>query len=183
LAWFIGTAKDDVTRRYVDYIRTAVDQLGIKKVLLVGTSSGGFGAIAMAPNFPEALAIAFSPQTHVGRFGEKWANVFTAAAFPEFETYSDVEAAFGRRVDLAELYLSTNDGRVWYVQNDGDDAHVERQMGPFMEVVDGRVTFVIEHHANGHTPPTVTRLRQWIEYGIENFDGDPRGFALKRLQS
>jgi pimeloyl-ACP methyl ester carboxylesterase len=180
IGWFIGTTNDNVTDRYAEHIRAAVAQLSIDRLVLAGASSGGYAAIALAPRLPNALALAFSPQVNVGRYGAAWAKAFTTAAFPDYQSYSELEAAQGDRVDLATLYRRTTGGRVWYVQNDGDDSHISAQMVPFRDELRGdtRVTFVVEHHCSGHNPPTVGRTKAWIEFACNNFDADPQPFRL-----
>lgn len=182
LAWFIGTADDDATEHARDLIRHVSEQLDIKQLIICGGSSGGYASIALAPHFPDALAIAWSPQTNVRRYGKVWAEWLRRTAFPEFETFADIEADPGLkpRLDLEELYRRAPGGRVWYVQNTGDESHIRQFSLPFEASLDGqdRVTFVYEHHCIGHNPPAPTRVRSWLQWAISNHGADPRTFAL-----
>lgn len=181
IGWFIGTAADDVTEHYTELIRHVIDQLGIEQLVIAGASSGGYATIALAPRFPDAISIAWSPQVNVRRFGAAWAEAFRRAAFPEQPTAADLEAnpRFRERVDLAELYRRLPGGNLWYVQNSGDESHVKAQSLPFEEEVGDRATFIYEHHCVGHNPPTVARVRAWIERALAQPDADPLEFALK----
>lgn len=180
IGWFIGTAEDDVTEHYTQLIRHISDQLHVEHVVIAGASSGGYAAIALAPRFPDAISIAWSPQVNVRRFGAAWAEAFRRAAFPEIPTAADLEAdpRFQERVDLAELYRRLPGGKLWYVQNSGDESHVKAQSLPFEDEVGERATFIYEHHCVGHNPPTVARVRAWIERALAAPDEDPMEFAL-----
>lgn len=180
IGWYLGREGEDATARLAALVRRVAAQLGVARIVLAGSSAGGFGAIALAPRIPGALAVAFSPQVHVRRFGEEWAERLRSAAFPSRERFEDLELDPGTRarVDLAALYDEVPGGRVWYVQNSGDVDHVALQRDPFEAAVDDRVTFVDEFHCAGHNPPTRTRVRAWIERALEAPDEDPRSFAL-----
>lgn len=180
IGWYVGREGEDATERLATLIGRVAGQLGVSRVIIAGSSAGGFGAIALAPRLPEALAIAFSPQVNVGRFGDSWAEALRRAAFPDHPDYASLEhdPAVRPRVDLAALYGEQQGGRVWYVQNSGDLEHVALQREPFEHAVDDRVVFIDEFHCAGHNPPTRTRVRAWIERAIELPDADPVPFAL-----
>lgn len=180
IAWYVGTAHDDVTQHYAELIRKFERELGTDELVIAGSSAGGFAAIACAPRLPHATVVAFSPQVNIGRFGSDWAERFRSAAFPEMPDYAAVEAdaTLRPRVDLAELFRRRRGGCVWYVQNSGDSSHVREQSGPFAAEVDERVTFIYEHHCTGHNPPTATRVVAWIEHALAAPESDPRAFAL-----
>lgn len=180
IGWYIGSEQDDAAEHLASLVRRVAAELRAERVLLAGASAGGFGAIALTPRVPRSLALAFSPQVNVGRFGERWADALRRAAFPQHEDYSALEAdsAIRPRVDLAALYERVSGGRVWYIQNTGDETHVTQQRQPFQSVAPERVTFIDEFHCPGHNPPTRTRVLAWIERALEDPDSDPRSFGL-----
>jgi len=173
IGWYVGGSGDDLTIRYSDLIREMADRLGASRVLIVGASAGGFGALAMSTYVPGSLALAFSPQTNIGRYSRQWSEFLTRHAFAGYRDYSAVEAQVPYRVDLAALYATRVGGRGWYVQNSGDVVHEADHMEPFRQSVDDRVAFVREYHCEGHNPPTTTRVRAWVEHALTNFDGGP----------
>lgn len=177
IGWYLGTREDDVTVRYGALIRCVANAVSAKQIIITGTSGGGFAAMALTPRVPRSLALAFSPQSNVGRFGEQWSDTLMKYAFDGLE-YSALEGASPHRTDIAALYKTDPRGRVWYVQNSGDDSHVRDHEQPLKGAVDERITFVSEFHAAGHTPPTPERVRAWIEFALDNFWSDPREFAL-----
>lgn len=180
IGWFIGTRDDDVTEHYAALIRKVADDVNAEQLVVAGASSGGFAAIALAPRLPEALCIAWSPQVSVERFGKNWAEALRRAAFPDvadFQSLKNDPCILGR-IDLADLYRRAKGGRLWYVQNSGDESHNVAQYEPFKAEKDPRVTFVPEHHCNGHNPPTVSRVVAWLNRALEAPEKDPRDFAL-----
>lgn len=179
IGWYSGGARENSTERLAHLINDVAEQLGVGRVLIQGASAGGFGALALTTMVPRSLALAFSPQTNMGRFSQgRPASSLISADRSGYSGYAEFEEAEPERADLGALYRSRQGGRAWYVQNTGDLDHVEAQMQPFQAVADDRVTFVSEHHCAGHNPPTTPRVRAWVEHALENFDGDPRPFAL-----
>lgn len=182
IGWYVGSDHEDATERLAELIRAAADALGVSRVIIAGASAGGFGAIALTPRVPNSLALAFSPQINIFRFGDAWADALRRAAFPHRQDWAELESdpSVLPRIDLAELYRRMPGGRVWYVQNSGDEAHVQLQREPFeQEVDDDRVVFIDEFHCAGHNPPTRTRVRAWIERALAAPANDPRDFALQ----
>ncbi|WP_413316659.1 hypothetical protein AA0Z99_08455 [Agrococcus sp. 1P02AA] len=179
IGWYIGSEDDDATQHLAALVRHIAAELGVERVIIAGSSAGGFGAMALTPHVPNSLALAFSPQVSVRRFGDEWADALRRAAFPDRSTFESLEddPALKPRVDLAALYGHVQGGRVWYIQNSGDETHVEQQRDPFAQLGDERVTFIDEFHCAGHNPPTRTRVRAWIERALESPDGDPLDFA------
>lgn len=180
IGWYIGSEHDNATEHLAALVRHIASRLGVDRVILAGSSAGGFGAMALTPRIPGSLALAFSPQVSVRRFGPEWADALRRAAFPDHPTFESVEQdpAIRPRVDLVSLYEQVTGGRVWYVQNSGDSTHVDQQQGPFARLGDPRVTFIDEFHCAGHNPPTRTRVRAWIDHALDSPDADPRAFAL-----
>ncbi|WP_188538568.1 hypothetical protein [Kocuria dechangensis] len=179
IGWYCGGSGEDSTDRLARLINEIAAQLGVEKIVIQGSSSGGFGALALTTRVPGSLALAFSPQTNMGRFSlGRSASWLVKAAFPEYVTYADFEDAEPTRADLGSLYADFEGGRAWYIQNSGDIDHLETQMYPFQPQVDDRVTFVLEHHCTGHNPPTPQRVRGWVEHAVANYHGDPQTFRL-----
>lgn len=177
IGWYLGGPDDDATERYSDLIQRVADSLGVRRVILTGASAGGFAALALTPRIPNSLAVVFSPQTNVGRFGDYWTTTLMKWAFPGM-TYSELEESAPERVDIATLYRALPGGRAWYIQNTGDDSHIADHRDPLAAEVEERITFIDEFHADGHCPPTVTRTFAWVQHALTHPDEDPRSFAL-----
>lgn len=176
--WYIGTRDWDATQALGGFVRNTAQKLGATRILFVGSSGGGFAALAMTTYLPGSMALAFSPQTKVTRFaGGAPARALCKAAFSG-QSLDDVVREHAPRFDLAALYAGTESGRAWYVQNSGDETRIATHLEPFRERVDSRVEFVLEHHCVGHNPPTPKRIRDWIVFACANFTADPQVFGL-----
>ncbi|WP_418606724.1 DUF6270 domain-containing protein [Georgenia sp. SUBG003] len=96
LAWYVGTESDNLTARYAKYIASLAEQTGVRRLVLVGISGGGFAALALSHMLPGSVALAISPQTRIGVY-EEWAyERFIETAFPAAASYEEVEASFPR---------------------------------------------------------------------------------------
>ena len=175
-AWYVGTPESPLTDRYARLIRSVAAQWDVEHTVIGGASSGGFAALALAPRVPEALAVAFSPQTRIRR--RPTATPFRQFVYNRFGGWDGIEARaeLRPRVDLLELYRRMPGGRSWYVQNTGDAEHLEQHARPFIAEHPYRVAMIEEYHCPGHNPPSVGRVTQWMQHALDEPDSDPRHF-------
>lgn len=166
LAWYTGDAGDNLTARYAALVRSVAVQCGASRIILLGFSGGGFTALAMAPLIAGSLALSFSPQVSIGSYYRFFADAYSNALYPEYESFEDVEAAFVQRLNLLELYrdpgVPTN---FVYVQNSGDAHHMNNHYLPFRELTDARVgaRFVLEHESDSHAAPSRERVSEMLD--------------------
>lgn len=179
LGWFIGTEKDNVTQRLATLIQDLGQRLGVRKIVLVGSASGGFAAMAMTPLISSSLALVFSPLADIYQHSNgAAARALCRAGFPDCKNLTELQTQHGQRTDLRRLYETTSSGRVWYVQNSGDPERVSSHMRRMTDLDDVRIEFVLEHFCSGHNPPTTRRIREWIHTAATNFNETPQQFAL-----
>lgn len=176
-AWYVGTPEVALTDRYAALIRSVMTQWEVEHTVIAGSSSGGFAALALAPRVPEALAIAFSPQTRIRL--RPTATPFRQFVYNRFGGWDGIEARpeLRPRVDLLELYRRHDGGNAWYVQNTGDAEHLARHAAPFIAEHPDRVTMVEEYHCPGHNPPSAGRVTEWVEHALEAPTSDPLAFV------
>lgn len=175
VGWYIGTADDDVTGRLAQLIHEVARQLGVTKILLTGAAAGGFAALALAARIEGSLALAFSPQTDIRLYAKGGpARSLIKAAFPASGSPDDAARTDPGRLELTALYRQQNAGRVWFVQNTGDEINLTRHMNPLQQAAGHQVEFILEHHCQGSNLPTPQRIRNWIEYACDHFEEDPQ---------
>lgn len=137
LAWYLGTAGLDLHAALARRVREVVEGLELSRVLLIGSSGGGFAALQVAAHLERADVLVFNPQTDVRRYHRRLARQALTTVFG-----SDVDAIIGapgtvERVDaIARLRGSTADLRVTYVQNVHDRHHVDEHLRPFLAARD-----------------------------------------------
>lgn len=67
LGWYVGDETYDPTPDLADLINSIARHLEVERVLLTGSSGGGFASMALAPRVENATALVFSPQTRIRR--------------------------------------------------------------------------------------------------------------------
>lgn len=199
LAWFTGSAKDDLTSRYAGLVAQAARQLGATKILFMGGSGGGFASLALAAKTPGSRALVFNPQTNIRKYWAKSVRLYLSRMFPEFDSASQL-GTLGVRADLATRRAAeiAADHQIFYVQNDDDGHHLESHLAPFaasrgMEPctgisVDGNIRLIVEHFAAGHNMPYRVVLNPFVDLALANWDrplgedpGSPENLAVSML--
>jgi hypothetical protein len=182
LAWFTGSAKDDLSSRYAELVSRTAMQLGATKVLFMGGSGGGFASLALASKTPGSRALVFNPQTNIRRYWAKSVRQYVGRLFPEFDS-ANALGTLGVRTNLATRLATETaaDHQVLYVQNDDDGHHLENHLRPFaasrgMEPRsgvsdDGNTRLVVEHFATGHNMPYRAVLNPFVNLALANWGG------------
>lgn len=184
LAWYIGNQDQDLTSEVADLIKDIAAAGDYERVLLTGSSGGGFASLAVSRQISGSLAVCFSPQTRVGDYERTAVNTFARVCFPGHGDYDSIEQANTPRVDLRNLYSNTRDRNfVWYVQNTRDFSHFEKHYTPFAEArgvdpvkggrdASNRIEFVPQELQDGHEPPSRGRFRSHVMDAHKAFFGE-----------
>lgn len=187
LGWYIGTAEQDLADEIAALVKQVAADGGYERIVLTGSSGGGYAAMTISHRIPGSLAVSFSPQTRVGDYIPWVGKVLVQAAFPGYDTIDAVEAEFPERVNLRRLYAEPEiPNYVRYVQNSNDLGHMEEHYAPFAEVRStdpatagmdptGRLRFVLEEMSKGHEPPARHRFLRNIQEAHQEFFGEELG--------
>lgn len=89
LAWYIGTEQDNLTARIAKYITKVASLRNIKRIILLGSSGGGFAALAIGHRIPESLAIAVSLRSAVREYLDWTYAYLHRAVFPQFPSFAE----------------------------------------------------------------------------------------------
>ncbi|MDQ0820483.1 putative lipoic acid-binding regulatory protein [Arthrobacter sp. V4I6] len=174
LSWYIGCSEQDFSSDVADLIKDIAAAAGYDRILLTGSSGGGFASLAISRQIDGSAAVCFSPQTRVGDYRNSVVRAFYRTAFPEMGGYAAVERAHRSRFDLRHLYATTPDiNFVRFVQNTRDASHYSKHYTPFAEArgvdpalggldASGRIEFVPQPLQAGHQPPPRGRFRSHI---------------------
>ncbi|MGO4803841.1 hypothetical protein AB4089_01795 [Arthrobacter sp. 2MCAF15] len=183
LAWYIGTSEQDFSSDVADLIKDIASAAGYERILLTGSSGGGFAALAISRQIDGSTAVCFSPQTRVGDYRNSVVRTFYRACFPGLGGYAAVEKAHRSRFDLRHLYATTPDNNfVRFVQNTRDTDHYSKHYTPFADSrkvdpsiggldASGRIEFVPLALQDGHLPPPRGRFRQHLQEAHATFFG------------
>ena len=183
LSWFVGTENGDLATDVAEFIGEMAATGGYSKVLLAGSSGGGFAAMAVSSRLPGSAAVSFSPQTRIGDYVSWVHKKFATTAFPGLDSIDAVEAAYPERVNLRSLYSTTETANfLRYVQNVHDLDHVEKHFKPFAQSMginpeeggsdtSGRIKLLLEPMARGHQPPSRGRFIRHLRSAHKEFFG------------
>lgn len=135
LGWYMGVGDLDLTTSIADLIRAVASKMGVDHVVLQGNSGGGFAAMHVAAQLPEAHSVVFNPQTDIRRY------------FPA-QTIRIYETVFGHRSEPTatrqRMRLSVGDrvratgtlgASLTFVSNTGDELHVTEHEKPLLETL------------------------------------------------
>ena len=184
LAWFIGPQGMDVHELCARWIRTAADQLGCSKVIVSGSSGGGFAALQVSTFLDDAVALAFNPQTELDQYFVKGdptrvsaQSAFLRAVYPDLyrEIKDTLPTRWGDRLgQLASArtkYKAKVPNRVVYCTSPSDFHH-EQHFLPFHDAYlqgnDPKFLKVIEYADRpGHRPPLAQTFVEALTCAVE----------------
>lgn len=169
LAWFLGTRTQDLHQEIAEFVKERMSSLGLERVVLSGSSGGGFAALQVAAFLPGSTVVAFNPQTSITSYHPRLANKATDAVFGDQDLSSGV---IRQRLDVAERYRALGASvDILFVRNDGDSHHSTAHREPFLTaVVDQpniRTRTITESWGTGHRSPNAeVYLRHLAEVGL-----------------
>lgn len=171
LGWYFGSAADDLQCRVAGFIQRVAEQLGVRRIVVTGSSGGGFAALVIGQKIPGSCCLAFDPQIRPALWG---VQSFPQLIYGDNVPWRDFEAEFPTRLSVVEeLRSHVGRERFQIVQNLGDKHHVELQLPPllrFLKIsatggasVDGRTRIDFVHYGEGHVPPPYDLVAVWLD--------------------
>lgn len=128
IGWFAG----DKSRRLQDdllrVIRHIATSIKAKNLILQGSSAGGFASLYYAHELPGSLAVAINPQTNIAAYhADKVAQYFNTcwSGHPPQPTQAVT--------NLLELYSGSFSSNILFLQNRGDQFHIDNHYRPWAE--------------------------------------------------
>ena len=91
LSWYVGNFEQDFTSDVASLIREVATAAGYDRILLTGSSGGGFASLAISRKIDGSVAVCFSPQTRVGDYHGSVVDKFRGVAFGEAPSYAQAE--------------------------------------------------------------------------------------------
>ena len=192
LGWFIGPSGKNLHKQTAEFIEETARNLHVKKVILTGSSGGGFIAMAISAHLPDSVAVAFSPTTTIDRVTPGHTQNLLRVAYPGLNSFQDLLDADPEQVSLERLYATPRPNRVFLIQNSEDPSRLQGSFEPFADSVglpasggtsaDGRLNLVTEAYGTGHVPPPRDIFNYWIDVAKNSFDNELSD-RLDRLES
>jgi len=170
--WYIGDFEVNTQAELPIIINDIINLLGIKKIIFVGASSGGFAALYFSYFFPNSLAIVINPQTVVGNIDlNSSKNQYYSTCFPGLN-HSEIHA--GRITNLSDIYKTTINNYVVYIQNSTAFGDLFQHVFPFMHGIEknillNRILLKIDNwglHGHRGSVPANVHL-EWLKLALE----------------
>lgn len=129
LGWYLGTEAMDLIPRVAGSIQRTARALGVKHIVLVGSSGGGFAALQVGAFLPRSVVVTMSPQTDLRAYSPRLVNAAIGPALGS-PTLSEVSVE-SFRLSAAERFATRAVyPRVELVSNPGDKVHVKHHEAP-----------------------------------------------------
>lgn len=173
LAWYAGSSSQPTLQS--DLSRIFVKAAGRNRMIYFGASGGGFAALSFSARHRGSLAIPVNPQTNIALYTPaavcRWTNL--AWGFDN-NPHSGELAMPPTLTDLCDVYSQPLGNSVVYVQNTGDDSHMQSHWRPFSEALHpgNPVLPILEFSGEGHVAPPSERLAAVIERCAEQDSWD-----------
>ena len=164
LGWYLGTDKHDASEELSRFILRFAGALGLPadKIIIWGSSGGGFSALSLASRIEKATAVAINAQTDI--FAYEFVKPIEAVKQYCFsnQTAQHIQEHFGPRVNMAKAWKSNRSSRAILIQNKLDAHHYACHFKPYWETLggtaeggasaDGRHYAWIYSDSRGHAP-------------------------------
>lgn len=173
LGWYTGWQGADVQSHIAEMITKTASTFNFDKIVLSGSSGGGFAALQIATLIPDSIALAFNPQTSIHGYlidGKSNAHgaerTYLEVVHPECivdtiwntDFGSDWTLKLSNEVSVLRNYSSNVPNQVIYCQTP-NDWHYNQHYLPFLAAAArgnnlGKITVHEYGDRHGHHPPT-----------------------------
>ncbi|WP_190274495.1 hypothetical protein [Kocuria sp. UCD-OTCP] len=147
-------------------------QQGVDEVIFFGASGGGFAALYYSFFFPNSLALPINPQTDISMYIRTFVHAYADKAWQVDPNEYDPLRLITANTEVLSMYTAEAKNTVIYVQNTGDENHVNRHYIPFMEVAKASrgIYAMMEDWGKGHVPPSRGQLKILLELACTSND-------------
>lgn len=131
VGWFAGSEANPSQRLLPHFFEFLRDALNVDRVIFVGSSGGGFGALYYSWCMPGSIVCASVPQTNAWEYNESSRRFYLEDCWPRgLDAYETPPT-----LDVRDLYSQSVPNTVVYVQSSRDDRHLQRHMIPFLDSI------------------------------------------------
>ena len=201
LAWHFGCEGIRLQAITVRIVQKLQALLETPRVVAWGGSGGGFAAIRVVKDVPNAIALVWNPQTDIARYYPESVVRYRSIAFPRIAADTPIPSDRGQFPSLCtDEFLDGYKGHILYLQ-ESTDWHVEAHLKPFLAsfcgkeasdiagcsnfsgLVTDQLYLHLDHWGNGHVPPgkdVISKILGLLSGGttnrgnLEDLKGFPR---------
>lgn len=147
LTWYTGWEGVDVQQHIADWAKQTARTLGIKNIIIAGSSGGGFASLQISALIPGSWALPMNPQTSIHKYyvggdpnvrGIQRAYIrrvhpeIAEGPIDQMDLTPDWTLKLGDEVSTLRRYSKPVDNQILFVQNT-NDWHYEQHWLPFLE--------------------------------------------------
>lgn len=176
LGWCLGNSKSCATQELAGFVKALAQSMGIpnEKIVIYGSSAGGFAALALSSLIEGSIAIAINAQTKAFSYSfTRQVELVSESCFSMPKEPARKE--FQDRLDMTTRWSGVEFSRAILLQNILDEHHYDVHFKPFWsslggepEVeglsVSGRHLAWVYRQEGGHVPETIDMARKVIDW-------------------
>lgn len=181
LSWFTGWKGVNVHRDMATWIAVTAEALGSDRVVLTGSSGGGFAALMVGSYIPDSVVITYSPQVDIrlyeaaGKYPHAAKRSYIRHVWPELARGQDLakfdfaqkwDESIEERTSAVARYRQPRDTQILFVSNTRDTHHHQVHLPALREALgDDPHRFQLLSYAGpaGHHPPGPTEFERGLE--------------------
>ena len=171
LSWFTGWREVDVHRQIARWILQAAQALDSDRIVLTGSSGGGFAALMVGSYIPDSVVIAYSPQVDIHLYEADgayphaakrsylrhvWPGLIREPELSTFDFTRKSNKGIEDRTSAVARYSAPRDARILFVSNTRDLHHHHVHLPALRDALgDDPDRFRVLTYAGpeGHRPP------------------------------
>lgn len=174
LGWLLGNKEHCATAELAEFVVKFAQLQGIPndKIIIYGSSAGGFAALALAAHIEGSVAVAINSQTDALSYeSSRQVALVRKSCFDDLPE-DVIRHDYSDRVDMTSRWKNVNSSKVFLVQNELDVHHYDVHFKPFWKALGGSLEQEFscsnEHRAwiyrqeGGHVPETIEMAQKII---------------------
>lgn len=169
LGWFAGLDGVLFQTDFVQILEHVLANMDShKNLVFYGPSGGGFASLYFSAQFPNSLAMPLNPQTDIDAYSVRAVEEY---CLPAWGVLRGAETSV--TTNLIPLYSGDLQNYVFYLQNLGDRAHINKQLIPMLKSVsdNSRILLHLGEWGLGHRAPK-TEIQRPLIQAVISVDGD-----------
>ena len=191
LSWFTGWKNVNVHRDMASWITQSAEALGSERIVLTGSSGGGFAALMVGSYLPDSVVIAYSPQVDIrlyeadGKYPHAAKRSYLRHVWPELVQGQDIakfnfattwNESIEERTSAVARYSQPRDTQILFVSNTRDIHHHQVHLPALRDALGndpGRFQVLTYAGPEGHHPPGpaefdqgLVRASQWTGFEL-----------------
>ncbi len=146
LGWYAGTDAFALQAELPQALAALQRALGAEKLVLTGSSGGGFASLFYSWHIPGSFALAVAPQTNMHRYYPRHIQQYCQGCWPRLSGPEELSQHI--TTSVCDLYAEKIPNTVIYVQSAGDRFHLVNHMMPFVSAISGHTAPAFVPHVD-----------------------------------